>query len=75
MNNQSPHNARREAVRKAQERGPGPGIIRDVEMGEPAGAGISRPERQPCGYGVPRTQCHVGCGYHCRRAADEDLIR
>lgn len=38
----------------------------DPEMGEPVGAGISRPEREP-GYGVPREQCHVGCGYICRR--------
>lgn len=22
--------------------------------------------RGPCGYGVPREQCHVGCGRTCR---------
>ncbi len=62
-------NPRRAAVYRAQHQAP------DVEMGEPVGAGISRPERQPCGYGVPRTQCHIGCGYHCRRAADGHLLR
>jgi hypothetical protein len=42
---------------------------------EPVGAGISRPERDPCGYGVPRALCHIGCGYNCRRAKDGHLIR
>lgn len=27
-------------------------------------------DREPCAFGVPREQCHIGCGRSCRRAAD-----
>ncbi len=35
--------------------------------------GVTRPEPSPCGFGVPRSQCHVGCGYNCRRLTSAPL--